>query len=119
VTVSEYSKSDILKYYNVPKDKIKVVYQAAEKDFHPMSLSEDEKTELKTMFGSPKHIIMYLGMIENRKNIAGILKIADQVIGKDKEIKFLLIGKIGYGGQELLKEIQKRENVIYLSGVDE
>ncbi|MFO7447591.1 MAG: glycosyltransferase family 1 protein [Ignavibacteriaceae bacterium] len=119
VTVSEYSKMDILKYYNVPEDKIKVVYQAAEKEFYPMNLSENEKDEVKKMFGSPEHIVMYLGMIENRKNIPGIMKIADEVYKKNNNIKFLLIGKIGYGGAELLKEIEKRENVIYLKGVDD
>ena len=38
VTVSEYSKKDILKYYSVKEKKIKVVYLAAEKSFCPLNL---------------------------------------------------------------------------------
>ena len=71
------------------------------------------------MFGSPQHLVLYIGMIENRKNILGILKIADEIYTRNKSIKFLLIGKIGYGGNNLLKEILKRENVIYLRSVDD
>ncbi len=82
-------------------------------------LPESEKTELKKQFGSPEHIVLYLGMIENRKNIIGILRIADGISTENKSIKFLLVGKIGHGGKELLKEIKKRENVIHLSGVDD
>ena len=119
ITVSEYSKRDILKYYNVNVDKIRVVYEAAEKEFYPMNLTENEKNEIRKNLGFPDHIVMYLGMIENRKNILGILKIADEIYQKNKGIKFLLIGKIGYGGNNLLKEILKRRNVIYLEGVEE
>ena len=58
-------------------------------------------------------------MIENRKNILGILKIADEVKKKNNQIKFLLIGKIGYGGKKLLEEIKKRDNVIHLMNVED
>lgn len=119
LTVSNYSKTDILKYYNVNKEKIKVVYQAAEKEFHPTKLTEFEKSELNKMFGFPQHIILYLGMIENRKNIIGILKISDELSKINKKIKFVLIGKIGYGGELLSKEMEKRKNVIHLKNVDD
>jgi len=119
VTVSNYSKQDILKHYNVKEKKIKVIYQAADKEFCPMNISEQEKIELKKMFGSPEHIVLYLGMIENRKNILGILKIADEIYVRNKSIKFLMIGKIGFGGNNLLKEMLKRENIIYLKSVDD
>jgi glycosyltransferase involved in cell wall biosynthesis len=119
ITVSNYSKQDILKHYKVDADKIKVLYQAADKGFHPVNFSEEVKAEEKKMFGSPQHLVLYIGMIENRKNILGILKIADEIYTRNKSIKFLLIGKIGYGGNNLLKEILKRENVIYLRSVDD
>jgi glycosyltransferase involved in cell wall biosynthesis len=117
ITVSEYSKKDIFKYYNVNKDKVKVVYLAAEKSFCPLNLTTEEKEEIKKRFGLTEHIIMYLGMIENRKNILGILKVADEVLKKNKQIKFLLIGKIGYGGKKLKEEINKRENVVHLMNI--
>ena len=49
----------------------------------------------------------------------GIVKIADEVLKKDKGIKFLLIGKSGYGGRQLLKEIRKRKNIVYIKSVDD
>lgn len=119
ITDSEYSKTDILKYYNVDENKVKVIYLAAEKSFCPLNMSPKEKEEIKKMFGLPENIILYLGMIENRKNILGILKIADEVLKENKQIKFLLIGKIGYGGKKLLEEINKRENVIHLKSVED
>ncbi len=118
ITVSEYSKQDILKYYKVEESKIKVIYLAADKTFCKLDISQNEKIEFKKSLGLPKNIVFYLGMIENRKNIKCILNIAAELSNK-KEIKFLLVGKIGYGGKKLLKEIVKRENIIYLNHVDD
>jgi glycosyltransferase involved in cell wall biosynthesis len=119
LTDSKYSKQDILKYYRVDEDKIKVAYPAAAEEFHPMDIPDADKNEIMKMLGFPEHIILYLGMIENRKNITGILRIADEIYTKNKNIKFLLAGKIGYGGDKLVKEILRRENVLYLKNVDD
>ena len=119
ITVSEYSKHDILKYYRVNEKKIKVIYEAADKEFKILNLSEIERKEILELLNYPDHIVLYVGMIENRKNILGILKIADQVYLKNKNIKFVIIGKIGYGGEKLLREIKIRQNVIYLKSVED
>jgi len=119
ITVSEYSKKDILKYYKLSPQKIKVVYEAADKKFSSLKLSLKEKNEIKRKLDLPEHVILYVGMIENRKNILGILRIADEVYNTYPEAKFLLIGKIGYGGKELIKQMFKRKNVSYLSNIDD
>jgi glycosyltransferase involved in cell wall biosynthesis len=119
ITVSEYSKQDILKYYKVKENKIKVIYQAVDEEFKILNLADDEKKEIKKRLNLPEHIILYVGVIENRKNITGILRIADEVYKKDKDIKFVLIGKIGYGGEKLFEKIQTRENVVYLGNVED
>lgn len=119
ITDSNYSKQDILKYYKIKEDKVKVIHLAADNRFCRMNISEIEKNEINKMLDLSEYTILYLGMIENRKNILGILKIADEVLKENKQVKFLLIGKIGYGGKKLLNEINKRENVIYLKSVED
>ncbi len=51
LTDSEYSKKDILKHYNVPENKIKVVLPATNKDFKPLNFTQSEKEEIKKQFG--------------------------------------------------------------------
>lgn len=116
ITDSEYSKRDILKHYNVEEKKIRVILQSANKDFKQLNLSESEKNEIKSDLKLPKYVILYVGMIENRKNILGILKVADE-LKKNEDIGFLLIGKIGFGGNKILKEMNKRSNVCYFSNI--
>jgi len=119
LTNSQFSKQDILKYYKVDENKIKVIYHSTDKGFRPIDISDEEKSKIKEMIGSPKHIVLYVGMIENRKNILGILKTADILNKQNRGVKFVLVGKIGFGGDKLLKEIEKRENVVYLRNVDD
>lgn len=119
VTVSEYSKKDILSNYEIDERKIKVILQSASKNFTPMGLTESEKNKIKKRHGLNKHIVLYVGMIENRKNITGIIKVADALYEKDVDVQFALVGKIGYGGAKILEEVKKRKNVLHLSNVDD
>lgn len=119
ITVSEYSKSDILKHYNIDSNKVKVVLQSANKIFHPKKLSEQDKKNFREKFGLKEKVVLYVGMIENRKNVQTILKIADLFARREKELIFVLIGKIGYGGNKIRIEIDKRKNVLHLMNIDD
>jgi glycosyltransferase involved in cell wall biosynthesis len=117
VTISESSKRDIIRFYNVPEEKIKVIYEAAEEIFQPRNLSEFEKIKLREKYNLPEKFILYIGVLEKRKNIDGIIKIADLI--KDKtETPIFLFGRIGYEGNQYIKEIKKRRNIQYKGFVE-
>ena len=120
ITVSQSSKRDILKVFDdVDERKIFVIYEAADEKFKKRELNEKEKEKLRKKYHLPKgKFVMYLSGIEKRKNIQGIIKIAD-LLKKEKEIKFCLFGKVYFKGKEYLKEISKRENISYHGSVDE
>jgi len=119
LTISEYSKKDILKHYDVSENKIQVVLPATNKDFKPLNFSSSEKEEIKKQFGLSKNVVLYVGMIENRKNILCILKIADLIKEIKNEVEFILVGKKGHGSHKILKEVYKRSNVKHLTNIDD
>ncbi|MBT8377877.1 MAG: glycosyltransferase family 4 protein [Ignavibacteria bacterium] len=119
ITVSHNSKKDIIELFDVAESKIKIVHEAADEGFHPIVLSESEKINLKTKFQLSDKFVLYVGVIENRKNIYGVLRIADLIYRNNKELKLLLVGRAGFGSKNILKEIRKRENVVYLEYVDD
>lgn len=114
LTVSENTKKDIIKFYSVPKDKIHVIYEAADEMFQPRSLDEKYRQRLISRYNLPSIFILYVGMIENRKNIVGILKIADILQRNRRDIKTVLIGGSGFGFGQIYREIKKRNNIYYL-----
>lgn len=119
ITVSEYSKSDILRNYDVSSEKIKVIYPSVNNDFKLLELSNAEITEIKSNYNLKENVVLYVGMIENRKNILGILKIAGIINKKRSNIDFVLVGKKGYGSKKILKQINKSLNVKHLSNIDD
>lgn len=117
ITVSNNSKRDIIKFYNVRPEKIYVIHEAADERFKQRKLTEGEKNELISKYNLPKNFILYIGAIDNRKNIIGILKIGDLLRRAKGDIKIVLIGKPGFGAKYLLKEIGKRDNVFYFKSM--
>ena len=66
------TKKDLIKYINVPADKIEVIYLAADKEFY--SCKNDPDTESVLMnYGLDKKYIFYLGDSSYRKNIMELL----------------------------------------------
>lgn len=119
ITVSEYSKSDIIKHYRINPNKIKVVLQSANKKFTALNLTDEEKLKIKSQLGLTEKVVLFVGMIENRKNIATILKVADMFNNLRDKVTFVLVGKIGYGGKDYLKRIQNSNNVKHLINIDD
>lgn len=119
IAISESTKDDIIKHFKVSPDKIKVIYRTADKKFKPTIICDKEREDLKIKLKLPERYVLYVGMIESRKNILGILKTADILHSKKVDIKFVLVGKPGYGFNFIEEEINKRENIIYLNYVEE
>ncbi len=118
ITISQNSKKDIMKFYKIPKQKIKVVYLAAEKRFCPRELRVDQKDYLRNRYNLPSKFILYVGVIEFRKNIRGVIEIAD-LIESETNIPILLFGRVGHQGKTYLKEIRKRKNIQYKGFIED
>jgi len=93
VAISESTKHDIVKYYGISEDKIKVVYQAC----NPLYLDLQSESEVKAVFQKyqlPKHYLLYVGSIIERK---GLLKIVQalELTPKDNRLPLAIIGKGG------------------------
>lgn len=73
ITVSNYSKSDIAKEFNFPKEKIYVTHLAAEEIYVPMSKNICKKY-LKQTYGINNNFILYVGGLSPRKNILGLIE---------------------------------------------
>jgi len=120
ITVSNSAGKDICDAYKVNPEKIKVIYEQADKKFAGISVSEKDRLSLQNKYNLSKKFILYVGVIENRKNITGILKTADIIQQKYKEISFVLIGRKGYGSEKIILEINKRRHFInYISTIDD
>ena len=68
VAVSECTKRDIVKYYGISPEKIDVVYQGCDPLFKQPA-SQELKKEIRQKYHLPDSYILYVGSIEERKNL--------------------------------------------------
>jgi len=73
VAICEQTKSDILEHYNISPDKVVVKYQSCHHRFYK-KLEEKRLDEVRTIYDLPKNYILFVGAIEQRKNVLGLVR---------------------------------------------
>jgi len=68
IAVSEYTKREIMRYYGTPEAKIEVVYQGCDKSF-AAPIGEERLMEIRRKYDLPAEFLLYVGSIEERKNL--------------------------------------------------
>ena len=73
IAVSEFTKREIMKYYGTPEAKIDVVYQGCDPAFSA-PIGNEELDEVARRYSLPQQFILYVGSIEERKNLMLVAK---------------------------------------------
>lgn len=73
VAISEQTKNDLIEFYKVPEQKIKVEYQSCDPAFYDLQ-SDEEKNSVKSIYKLPDNFILFVGTIEERKNLLQLIK---------------------------------------------
>ncbi|MBZ9606359.1 glycosyltransferase family 4 protein [Clostridium estertheticum] len=95
ITVSEYSKEDIIKAFNYPREKIYVTYLASEDIYKPYDKALS-KSIIEKNYSITGDYILYIGGFSPRKNILGLLNSFSLLLPKlKKDIKLVIAGSKG------------------------
>lgn len=116
LTVSEYTRQDIIEQYRIPDEKIKVVYNAANDAYVP--LSPEEKQEVKKQHTSGREYFLFVGALHPRKNIINMLKAFVQFKRRQQSgMKLVIVGRMAWMTgeiEEAKRRMPYREDVIWL-----
>lgn len=102
VTVSTYSKQDIIKHYGVEPEKIDIVYNGAHDEYKPISWEERE--EVKKKYTDGCEYFVFAGALHPRKNIVNLLKAFIQFKKKQRSnMKLVIVGRFAWKYEEVVK----------------
>ncbi|MDR3047894.1 MAG: glycosyltransferase family 4 protein [Bacteroidales bacterium] len=91
VTVSNFTRMDIHQLYDIPLDKISVVFNAANQIFIP--LKNETKQLVRDEFCDGNPFFLFIGLIHKRKNLDNIFKAFDLFKIEDgKNTKLIVVG---------------------------
>jgi glycosyltransferase involved in cell wall biosynthesis len=96
VAISESTKQDLVSFYKIDPNKIKVIYPGIDNKFRVIS-DKTKLIEIKDKYRLSDDFILYFGTIEPRKNILGLIK-AFEEIKKEKFGKILDVNWQGFEG---------------------
>lgn len=117
VTVSEFSKQDILAQYKTEPAKIDVVYNGVKEIFQPVS--DEEKAAIKNNYTDGKEYFVYVGAIHPRKNLMNLLK-AFSVFKKRQQtnMKLVLTGRLAWKYESFKQSLRsyKYRNDVVMTG---
>lgn len=90
-TVSEFSKNDIVRLYNIPSGKIDVVYNGANEIYAPVNEETQFKIRKELTGGAP--YFYFIGSLHRRKNLVNLFRAYDQFRAQSQtEVKFVVTG---------------------------
>jgi len=100
LTISKSSKNDIIKYYQVPEEKVVVTYPGADgiKDM-------TDKTDMRKKYGIKGDYILSVGTLQPRKNFVRLIE-AFSTLGPNS-YTLIIVGKKGWLYKEILAAPKK------------
>lgn len=119
ITVSNFSKKEILAFYNLPERKIKVIYEAAQ----AQPVTDSEITAARQKYGLSKPYMIFVGVMEPKKNVIALARAFD--ILKDQfnlNIQLALVGKIDLhhpGVLDQARQIKYRKDLIVTGAISD
>lgn len=122
LTVSEYSKKDIMNIYGIPEERITVIYNAVSDEFFQV---EDQLVidEVKKKYRIDSKYIFFVGRLEPRKNIPSLIKAFHFLKEKHKlPHKLVIAGMKDFKYQELfsmVKALNLTDEVIFTGRVEQ
>ncbi|NTD99794.1 glycosyltransferase family 4 protein [Agrobacterium tumefaciens] len=116
IAISEKTKADIVEFYNINPDKIKVIYQSCDDGFK-VPMPESTLNRIKLTYKLPEKYILNVGTIEARKNLKLLVQALKTV---DQNYKLVVIGKETAYFKEIERELDRlalRNRVIFLKNI--
>lgn len=113
LTDSEFSKAEICELLHLPPAKVAVACLASSLE---AAARQDPAADAAAATGAARPFLLYVGTIEPRKNIAMLLDAFASFRQSQSDARLVMVGKVGWRGQELLARLRGMPGVEYREG---
>lgn len=123
ITVSEFSKQEIIRFYEVPQDKISVVPNGVDfKKFYPEK--DKQKIEnIKRKYNIFGEYFLYLGTLEPRKNLVRLMEAYAKARKENQNFPYLVLaGGKGWMYTEIFQKVEElnlKNNIVFTGYIED
>jgi glycosyltransferase involved in cell wall biosynthesis len=119
-TVSEFSRNDIAKTYNIDPSKIDLVFNGCNTRYKPVT--EKQKLQTKELFSAGEDYFLFVGALHPRKNISRLFEAFDKFKeSSGSKVKMVIVGKKYYWTRAIKRtyiSMKHREDVVFTGRLD-
>jgi glycosyltransferase involved in cell wall biosynthesis len=108
ICVSERTKADLLRIWDVDTANVDVVYEAADGHFQPVP--DSVVRAVRSKYGLPDQYILSVGTIEPRKNLDRLLDALRILRREGQAIYLVLVGRLGWLYEDFLAKLDAFEH---------
>jgi glycosyltransferase involved in cell wall biosynthesis len=117
ITISNFTKNEICKFYNIETSKINVIYEAIDKNSFRVNGDNNVRLIKNESIVSLTYILA-VGHLEPRKNYIRLIDAYLDLPEKIREnYKLVIVGRQNYDFKKIIRKIKKSDGVIYLDFV--
>jgi glycosyltransferase involved in cell wall biosynthesis len=106
-TISNHSKKDIQKFYQLAEGKITVIYPGIDHQRFSRKITPLQINKVKQKYHIANEYLLYLGTLQPRKNLLNLIKAYSQLIHRYPKLLLVLAGKKGWLYQSLFTEVKR------------
>jgi glycosyltransferase involved in cell wall biosynthesis len=109
IAISRSTKRDIIDLTGVSPDKVTVIYSGVSADYQPLAEDDSRLLEVKNKYQLPDKFILFVGTIEPRKNLIGLIEAYNhlrQNYPELAEVKLALAGGNGWKFKEVYRAVK-------------
>jgi glycosyltransferase involved in cell wall biosynthesis len=105
VAISESTRSDLVRRFGLPRNKVDVAYPGVDPAFRPLPAAEVD--QFRSQNKLPERFILYLGTLEPRKNVDSLIRAFVQLRRAQPGLHLVLAGARGWWYQDLFRLVQE------------
>jgi len=115
ITISNFTKDEVIKFYKTNESKIKVIHEAVDPDSFALQSNTNQRTIKGNLINSSRFLLA-VGHLEPRKNYIRLIEAFSLLSQSNKDqYKLVIVGKKNYDYDNILSTIDKAlDDVIYL-----
>lgn len=108
VAVSEFTKCEIMRFFDVEEQKIEVITSGVDRDLFHCGYRIDEIQQAKAKYGINGDYFLYMGTIEPRKNLERLIRAyGELVIEREHVPQLILAGKDGWNNDAIYAAVDE------------
>ncbi len=125
IAVSENTKNDIMNLCQINENKIKVIYSGIDEKYKKIPADSPEMEKEKIKYNLPEKFILFLGNLEPRKNVSGIIMAYDKLRSDNSNLspfKLIIAGQSGWKSKNIFniyKKAKFREDIKFINYVSD